>query len=106
MFMKFTVYQIDLTDQENENPVLRNMYLDCIMDPTQESIAKARDYYTTVAEIDAKSFDDVFQIGNIGPENKIKRFAPMHSVSVGDVIRREDGMTKFVAPVGFKTVAF
>ena len=104
--MKFTVYQIDLTDEQNEDSVLRNMYLDCIMTPTQEAITKARNYYSTVAEIDAKSFDDVFEIGNIGPENKIKRFTPMRSVSVGDVIRREDGMTKFVAPVGFKAVEF
>jgi hypothetical protein len=28
----------------------------------------------------------------------------MHSVSVGDVIVREDGVTKFVAPYGFTAV--
>ena len=30
--------------------------------------------------------DEVFQIGNIGPEEKIERLNRMHSISVGDVI--------------------
>jgi hypothetical protein len=30
----------------------------------------------------------------------------MHSVSVGDVIVSEDGIAKFVAPIGFQNVEF
>jgi hypothetical protein len=30
----------------------------------------------------------------------------MHSVSVGDIIVREDGVTKFVAPYSFEPIAF
>ena len=104
--MKFTVYQIDLSDDQYENSELRNLYLDCIMDPTLEVLAKARSFYKPVAKIDAVSFDHVFEIGNIGPEKSIKRIAPMRSVSVGDIIMREDGLTKFVKPHGFGVVPF
>ena len=104
--MKFSVYQIDLNDDQMENSELREMYLDCIMGPTAEAIEKAREFYTKVAEIDALAFDHVFEIGNIGPEEKITRFESMRSVSVGDVIVREDGLTKFVDSYGFTAVSF
>ena len=104
--MKFTVYQINLSDRDYNNRVLREVYLDTIMNPTTEAIEKASGLYTKVAEIEALGFNDVFEIGNIGPEEKITRKARMHSVSVGDVIVREDGETKFVAPYGFKSIAF
>lgn len=48
------------------------------------------EYYNPVCNIDASDLDDVFHIGNIGPEESIERLAPMHSVSVGDVIRDND----------------
>ena len=43
--------------------------------------------YTVVADIEAEDLDQVFEISNIGDESKITRYAKMHSVSVGDVIR-------------------
>lgn len=104
--MKFTVYQINLSDKDYENRDLREMYLDTIMDPTTEAIDKASGLYVKVAEIDAKDFEEVFEIGNMGPEEKITRIDKMHSVSVGDIVKREDGVTKFVAPFGFESVAF
>lgn len=42
--------------------------------------------YEEVATIEADDLDEVFQIGNIGPEERIERLNRMHSVSVGDVI--------------------
>lgn len=104
--MKFTVYQINLSDEQEDNRDIREMYLDTIMQPTVDAIIKAREYYKPVADIITEDFDGVFEIGNIGPEKQIIRKAPMHSVSVGDVIVREDGVTKFVAPFGFTSVAF
>jgi hypothetical protein len=59
--------------------------------------------YDTVCTIIAKNLDEVFEIGNIGPEEKITRLNPMHSVSVGDII--EDSTTSkryVVSPFGFK----
>ena len=102
--MKFTVYQINLSDEDYENRALREMYLDTIMDPTVEAIEKASGLYAKVAEIEALSFDHVFEIGNIGPEEKITYINPMHSVSVGDIIKSETGVTKFVASFGFESV--
>lgn len=104
--MKFTVYQINLSDKDYENRDLREMYLDTTMSPTAKAIVKASGLYVKVAEIDADDFEEVFQIGNIGPEEKIIRFDDMHSVSVGDIVKREDGVTKFVAPFGFESIAF
>ncbi len=104
--MKFTVYQINLSDRDYNNRVLREVYLDTIMNPTTQAIEKASGLYAKVAEIDADDFEEVFQIGNMGPEEKIIRFDDMHSVSVGDIVKREDGVTKFVAPFGFESIAF
>jgi len=104
--MKFTVYQINLSNEDYENSVLREMYLNTTMNPTAEAIEEAAGLYVKVAEIDALSFDHVFEIGNIGPEEKITRFDNMHSVSVGDLIKSESGVIKFVAPYGFKPIAF
>ena len=104
--MKFTVYQINLSDDDYENGALREIYLDTIMNPDFDAIAKARDLYKPVADIITDDFQGVFEVGNLGPEEQIIRKAPMHSVSVGDVIVREDGVTKFVAPFGFGDFAF
>jgi len=104
--MKFTVYQINLSDKDYENRDLREMYLDTTMSPTAKAIVKASGLYVKVAEIDANDFEEVFEIGNMGPEEKITRIDKMHSVSVGDIVKREDGVTKFVAPFGFESVAF
>ena len=109
-FAKYTVYQINLSDKDYENNALREMYLDTIMQPTVEAIIKAREYYKPVADIVTDDFQGVFEVGNLGPKTKlgesIEYKAQMHSVSVGDVIVREDGVTKFVAPFGFTSVAF
>jgi hypothetical protein len=106
--MKFTVYQFSLSDDQYENRDLREMFLDTFMNPTPEAIQKAFSLYKKVAEIETKDFEGVFEVGNLGPKTKlgesITRFLPMHSVSVGDVVVREDGVTKFVANIGFESV--
>ena len=66
-------------------------------------------YYTHVANITAEDYDQVFEIGNIGPDHNIERIASepagervrMHSVSVGDMIIAEDGTQVVVAQFGF-----
>jgi len=57
--------------------------------------------YQIVCEIEADDLDDVFQIGNIGPEEKITRIDRMYSLSVGDVIRTPEGIYSVVEPMGF-----
>ena len=51
-----------------------------------------------------KTMEDVYEIGNIGPEENIERIAPMYSVSVGDVVEDENGIKSVVSRVGFRTL--
>lgn len=58
--------------------------------------------YEHVATLDTDDLNEAFEIGNIGPEEKITRLKPMHSVSVGDVLVREgEDDLLVVAPSGF-----
>ena len=58
--------------------------------------------YGVVCEIEADSIDDVFRIGNIGPEENIKRIADrMHSISVGDVILVKGDLASSVVVASF-----
>ena len=47
----------------------------------------------------------MFETGNIGPEENIERLAPMHSVSVGDVVEEPSGKQFVCASFGWKEVA-
>lgn len=58
--------------------------------------------YEEVCAIEAEDLDEVFEIGNIGPESKIERFGRMHSISVGDVIMTETYECYVVKGVGFE----
>ena len=58
--------------------------------------------YEEVCEIEANDLDEVFEVGNIGPESKIKRYTRMHSVSVGDVIQTEKNQLFVVKGFGFE----
>lgn len=58
--------------------------------------------YALVASIEAEDLEDVFRIGNIGPEENITRYEPMHSLSVGDiVVDVETGLGYYVDSFGF-----
>ena len=58
--------------------------------------------YEEVCAIEAKDLNEVFEIGNIGPESKIERFGRMHSISVGDVIQTEKNELFVVKGLGFE----
>jgi len=59
-------------------------------------------HYSKVCEIVASDLDEVFRIGNIGPESKINRLDRMHSISVGDVIEDEEHRLFVVKSFGFE----
>jgi hypothetical protein len=42
LFMKFDVFQINLSDEENSVPMIREAYLDTIMKPNAAAILKAK----------------------------------------------------------------
>ena len=118
--MKFAIYQIRLTDAEidliNEkgHDAVAKQSLKIKMDmdfsgdkiASLASIAMDEGYYTHVANIEANDYNQVFEIGNIGPEQNIERLARMHSISVGDVIISQEGQLVVVAPVGFVAFGF
>ena len=95
--MRFTVCQIR-KDRNTEKEAMDARVLGKV-DPVFFLSA-----YEEVAAIEADTLDEVFEIGNIGPEEKIKRFdfQPMHSISVGDVIRNDKYECYVVAPCGFE----
>ena len=68
-------------------------------------IGMKHDCYTKVAEIVADDQDHVFEVGNIGPEDRITRFEKMTSISVGNIIEDENGSRFAVADVGFTPLA-
>jgi hypothetical protein len=61
-------------------------------------------YFSPVCEIAASNLDQVFDIGNIGPEEKITRLDRMHSVSVGDIIQNPTGEFYMVDDFGFEKI--
>lgn len=103
--MKYTVYQINLSDEQNDNREIREMYLDTTFRPVADKIVAARSLYEKVCMIEAVDLEHVFEIGNISPE-EIDRFKPMHSISVGDVVVDEFGVANFVDSFGFTPVDF
>ena len=106
MNQRYKVHQISLTDNEIALVNLNGHgYV-----PKQKAKMAAyrgtwepeyRKHYTHVSTIIAPSLEDVFKIGNIGPENAIARHAPMHSISVGDIIEDASGQEHMVASFGF-----
>jgi len=62
------------------------------------------DKYVHVADLDANSLNEAFEIGNIGPEEKYTRYTRMHSVSVGDILVEENGQAHIVASFGFEEI--
>ena len=63
-------------------------------------------HYDAVCGIDAEDLEEVFHIGNMGPEEKINRIAPMHSISVGDVVVDMIGDAYIVDSFGFEKIDF
>lgn len=108
--MKYKIFQInfsaDMVKRINAyDPTATNvfnLYLDTTgINPQADDIMKAISLYRHVADIEAEHLNDMFDIGNMGPEDKITRYRQMHSVSVGDVIISELGTACYVASFGF-----
>ncbi len=92
---RFAVFQLP-----EESKFIRDLYF-----MSAKEIAEISDEYRMVALIDGKTLNDVFEIGNIGPESSIERIEPMHSVSVGDIIQDViEDKTFVVAKYGFEEI--
>ena len=109
----FTVYQIDLADIAD---LINKEGWDChvkavahiqntIHDNPAISVMHFDSCYTKVAEVVADDLEHVFEVGNIGPEDRITRLEKMTSISVGDIIADADGNCSVVCNVGFTPLA-
>lgn len=112
----FTVYQARLTKKdadlisENGWEVARQLsenvdafYMATVTNEFQKSFNLGQ--HRKVARIEANDLEDVFTIGNVGPETRIVKLDTMFSVSVGDIIEDPtNGEFYAVAPIGFKKI--
>ena len=127
MNMKYKIFQINLTDDEidtinaagDHDAVPKNkLRLDIMTismlkhemsfgEPVGHLVKEAfeKGYYEHVSNITADSLEGVFNVGNMGPEENIERFLPMHSLSVGDVVEDAEGVRHMVASFGFEEIA-
>lgn len=109
----FKLWQINFTNHEvarinSDDPEMKvryYRYLDTTMGGKVEDVNEAWEAgdYQHVANIktELRGLEEVFEIGNIGPEERITRFLPMHSVSVGDVVEDQSGKRFAVQSYGF-----
>jgi len=95
--MKFTVHQIRKDRKAEKEAIDARFFgkVDSLFFLTA---------YEEVCVIEAETLDEVFEIGNIGPEEKIERLNRMHSISVGDVITNEYSECFTVESFGFGKV--
>ena len=67
-------------------------------------IALQNGCYTHVADIVADDINHAFEVGNIGPADRVNRIAPkMRSISVGDILVDSEGAW-LVMPVGYREI--
>jgi hypothetical protein len=100
--MEYSVYQMIPAHRKYLAEYLPSEYFDAtIKGEIEGSMFIA--HYERVCTIEASDLDEVFHIGNVGPEHKITREAGvrMSSVSVGDVIGDNEGRLFIVKPFGF-----
>ena len=114
---QFKLYQIHLTDAEvdlinaegHDAVHKQSLKLDMGLRKNDTGAvagdAFRRRYYTHVSNITAESLENVFTVGNMGPEENIERLSRMYSVSVGDIVEDETGKQSVVANFGFAEVA-
>ena len=113
--MSYTVYQIELSKAiVNEVNQLGDHLKACDAFPSYNAYFQTRwgkwepeflAYYTLVAEINTDDLEEVFEVGNgYGDQSKLRRISPMHSVSVGDLVRNAKGEWFLCAPVGWELV--
>jgi hypothetical protein len=108
--MKYEVYQINFSREEvnqinaGELKEDYNLYLNTVCFPKAADITPAKHLYKKAGVVEADSLDEVFDIGNIGPDEKITRLGPFHSVSVGDIVVDPENRAWLVASIGFEEV--
>jgi hypothetical protein len=112
---QYMVHQIQLTSEESKainklgwDEAVATMprvkaYMATMCHGAEKFVPEFWASYRHVSTITATGLEDVFKVGNIGPEEQIKRLASMHSVSVGNIVQL-GGLFWMVNPEGFKEI--
>lgn len=82
---------------------LRRAYYDCVTG-MGVSAALGHGLFAHVANLQAPSLELTFEVGNLGPEEQITRYAPMHSLSVGNIVVDEDNKAFSCEHMGWKAL--
>ena len=119
--MKFSVYQFHMSDAAfdkvnavgwggdfGEFATEVEIHREVKFEGAEKYRPEMSEYFELVAIVEARDLDDVFKVGNIGPDEAITRVADrMHSISVGDIIEdHETGECFMVDITGFSKVEF
>lgn len=115
--MKYSVYQFHLTEtiynqiNSGQNPHAESAMGKLMLtrgENAQVNYDFAQEYFVKVCEIEASDLDEVFEFGNIGPEERITRIegVDMTSLSVGNVIVDGDDNASMVCGWGFTPIVF
>lgn len=101
--MKFYVYQFALQDHSAFGYFRDDSVADIYFQVTRGNVSweTFQEYFKCVGNIEATDLDEAFEIGNIGPEEKIERYGKMTSLSVGNIIG-VGGRYYIVKPFGFE----
>ena len=68
----------------------------------KDSVEITQPYYKHVATVDTDDLDEAFRLTNLwDDDDRVEKKAPMHSTSVGDVLKTPDGTYHLVDNVGF-----
>ncbi len=91
---RYAIYQLS-----SENPKFRDMFF-----MESNDVEAISDEYDLVGMVNANSFDQVFNIGNLQHE-LVEKVGPMRSVSCGDIlVDVNTGETVVVARIGFDPI--
>jgi hypothetical protein len=95
---------VDLINQEGFQAHVKGVaYTEALMkgDPKIGLMHKCYDH---VANIIADDLEHCFEVGNIGPEDRIEKLDKMHSISVGDILEDDTGKKFVCAKSGWEEV--
>ena len=99
---------VDLINSEGWTSSIKATAYSRAMVHGDPAIGLTHDLYDKVAEVLGDSLDDVFRIGNIGPEHPDEDITVgtdgMRSISVGDIIADDHGSRWVVATFGFTPI--
>lgn len=111
------VFQIVLTDSQidevNNNqdamPAFYSRYLKTTFSPKADDVNTAVEAgdYQHVADVSVDDLETGFAVMNRWnevDEKLVRRLAPLHSMSVGDIVEKADGTRHVVAAFGFEQI--